>query len=390
MGEKCTLREIFKKGLRAFRRTRVLRPFEEKAALAIQSCRTAVLGGHLKLCPEGCVEKVWYNSCQHRACPLCAWARIYKWLETIRARLLPSDHYHATFTLPDDELRDLWDADRKTFADLMFKVARMTLINVLKDPEYLGAKPGILMTLHTWSRDLWAHPHIHCLVTGGGVTADGQWKPCRKGFLVPKAVLRHEFRKRFAKALRRMINSGKIKLPPDMCRFDALCRLTQAERKEWVVEVEYREQGEGVAEYLSRYIRGGPIKHSRLVSLDELKRKVTFRVSRLKEPLELRTLDLTEFIRRVLWHVPEPGYRTVRACGLYHHHYREQLEACREQLGGGEIPAEADRTSDAAEEEDWTEAEEYCRICGSLLEVKAIPRAPPPSVELAHYPEPSR
>ncbi len=91
MGENCTLREIFEKGLKAFRRSRVLLPFEEKAAVAIQSCRTIALGGHVKRCPEGCVEKVWYNSCRHRACPVCAWAKIYQWLETIRALLLPTD-----------------------------------------------------------------------------------------------------------------------------------------------------------------------------------------------------------------------------------------------------------------------------------------------------------
>ncbi len=395
MGDNCTLREIFKEGLDAFRRSRVLRPFEEKAAVAIQRCRTKALGGHIKRCPEGCVEKAWYNSCRHRACPLCAWAKIYQWLETISARLLPTDHYHVIFTIPDKELSDLWDADRKAFGDLMFKIARKTLFNVLKNPEYLGAKPGLLMTLHTWARDLWSHIHIHCLVSGGGVTADGQWKPCRKGFLVPKGVLRKEFRKLFVKALRRMINAGKIKLPPDICRFEALCLLTKADRKEWIVEVEYRKQGQSVAEYLARYIRGGPIKNSRLTSFNKPKRKVTFRVSRLNndEPLELRTLSQKEFIRRVIWHVPETGYRMVRACGLYHHHYREQLEACREQLGGGGIPAEGEEpTSNGSEEppgEDWIMEEEYCRVCGCLLEVETIPRAPPPSLELVLYPEPS-
>ncbi len=392
MREKCTLREIFKKGLDAFRRTRVLRPFEEKAALAIQSCRTAVLGGHVKRCPEGCVEKVWYNSCRHRACPLCAWAKIYQWLETIRDRLLPTDHYHVIFTIADKELSDFWDADRKTFGDLMFKTARKTLFNVLEDPKYLGAKPGFLMTLHTWARDLWLHVHLHCLVTGGGVTADGRWKPCRKGFLVPKGVLRKEFRKLFAKALRRKINAGRIKLPHGMCRFDALCRLTQAERKEWIAEVEYRKQGKSVAEYLARYVRGGPLKNSRLVSFNQLKRNVTFRVSRKNEPLDLRTLALKEFVRRILWHVPETGYRVVRACGLYHHHYREQLERCREQLGGGGISADAEGpTANSGEEpsdEEWILVEDYCRICGCLLETEAIPRAPPPTLELAPYPEP--
>lgn len=358
-------------------------PFQLKAGIAILRCRTAELGGHAKRCPSGCVEKVWYNSCRHRACPLCAWIKIDQWLEKIRSLLLPTDHYHVTFTLPGD-LRIFWEFDRKAVGDLMFRIARTTLFNALEDPKHLGAKPGILMSLHTWSRVLWAHPHVHCLVTGGGLTADGRWQPCRReGFLVPEEVLRFWFRKRFTKALRRMIKAGKIELPPDMCRFDALCRLSQAERKTWIVDVEERyEHGQGIATYLARYVRGGPLKNSRLLRLDPKEQTATFRVSRKGEPWSEMTLPVRELIRRILWHVPPTGYRVVRACGLYHHHYREQLEACREQLGVGEAPGSAadDPPATEAEElsgEDWVAVEEYCRICGCLLEVENIPRAPP-------------
>lgn len=390
MGTNCTLRDIFKHGFEAYRRTGKLLPFQIKAGLAILRCRTAELGGHVKRCPTGCVEKAWYNSCRHRACPLCAWTKIHQWLEKIRARLLPTDHYHVTFTLPG-ELRVFWDFDRRAISDLMFKIARTTLFNALADPEHLGAKPGILMSLHTWARDLWSHVHVHCLVTGGGITADGRWKPCEGDFLVPQDVLRYWFRKRFAKALRRMINAGKIELPPDMCRFDALCRLTRAERKEWIVDIEHRDHGRGVAAYLARYVRGGPLKESRLLSsLDET---VTFRVSRKGEPWKEKALPVHEFIRRILWHVPETGYRVVRACGLYHHHYREELEACREQLGGGGIPGEVDSPpasgSEEPADEEWILAEEYCRICGCLLEIEVIPRAPP-APTIAQNQEPGR
>lgn len=158
MGTNCTLRDIFKHGFEAYRRTGKLLPFQIKAGLAILRCRTAELGGHVKRCPTGCVEKAWYNSCRHRACPLCAWTKIHQWLEKIRARLLPTDHYHVTFTLPG-ELRVFWDFDRRAISDLMFKIARTTLFNALADPEHLGAKPGILMSLHTWARDLWSHVH---------------------------------------------------------------------------------------------------------------------------------------------------------------------------------------------------------------------------------------
>lgn len=188
-----------------------------------------------------------------------------------------------------------------------------------------------------------------------------------------------------------MINAGKIELPPDMCRFDALCRLTRAERKEWIVDIEHRDHGRGVAAYLARYVRGGPLKESRLLSsLDET---VTFRVSRKGEPWKEKALPVHEFIRRILWHVPETGYRVVRACGLYHHHYREELEACREQLGGGGIPGEVDSPpasgSEEPADEEWILAEEYCRICGCLLEIEVIPRAPP-APTIAQNQEPGR
>ncbi len=177
-----------------------------------------------------------------------------------------------------------------------------------------------------------------------------------------------------------------------MCRFDAKCLVTKAERKEWIVDVEPRyEHGQGVAAYLANYVRGGPLKNSRLLPFD--KKNVTFRVSRKGEPWEQRTLTVKEFIRRILWHVPETGYRVVRACGLYHHHHREQLEACREQLGGGGIPDDAERPAatggEEPSDEQWLLVEDYCRICGCLLETKTVPRAPPEAEPApAPYPEP--
>ena len=171
------------------------------------------------------------------------------------------------------------------------------------------------------------------------------------------------FRKRFAEALRRMIKAGKIELPPEMCRFDALCRVTEAKRKKWIVDVEERyEHGEGIATYLARYVRGGPLKNSRLLRLDEETQTATFRVSRKGERWREMTLPIHELIRRILWHVPQTNYRVVRACGLYHHHYREQLEACRQQLGGGNAPAVADSpcATETAEppDEEWILVEE--------------------------------
>ncbi len=392
MAAKCTLRDIFQAGFKDYLRTHWLPFYLLKAGYAILQCRTAALGGHVKLCPEGHVEKAWYNSCRHRACPLCAWIKIDEWLEKVRARLLPTDHYHVTFTLPD-ELRVFWHYNQKLIGDLVFKVAGKTLFKVLADPKHMGAKPGILMSLHTWSRSLWAHVHIHCLVTGGGVTADGRWQPCRReGFLAPDDQLAYWFRDRFVKTLRRLLEKGQVELPQEMNRFQAKCLISQAESKDWIVDVEKPyPHGEGVATYLARYVRGGPLKNSRLLSRDD--ETVTFRVSRKDEPWKEMRLSISELIRRILMHVPPIGYRVVRSFGLYHHHYREQLEACRQKLGGGGIPESADTAAEVDREEppedDWLRVEEYCRICGCLLEVEAIPRAPPPP-ELARYMESRR
>ena len=145
----------------------------------IGDCRTAALGGHVKACRCGHLQKVWYNSCKHRSCPQCAFLEIEKWLYRQKQRLLNCDHYHVVFTVPA-ELNDIWGLNRKQFANLLFTSVRDSLLKLLADPKYLGARPGLIMALHTWGKTLIVHPHIHCLVTGGGLTTEGEWKTVRK------------------------------------------------------------------------------------------------------------------------------------------------------------------------------------------------------------------
>ncbi len=331
-----TVHGILQAGLEAFLRTHWLPFYLVKAALALRDCKTSALGGHVKRCPHGHIEKAWYNSCRHRACPQCSWGKVEQWLERLRPKLLPTDHYHVTFTLPE-ELRLLWQFNKQLVGDLMFTIAQRTLFGVLKDPKHLGAKPGILMALHTWSRVLLCHVHLHCLVTGGGLGPDGRWKrTSRDGFLAPDDRLSYHFRKKFCAALEHRIKAGKVELPPGMARIDALKRINAAGQKVWIVDIEERyEHGQGIATYLAKYVKGGPIKNQRLLRAEE--GTVRFRTSRKGEKFQAMTLAIGEFIQRLLEHVPPIGYRMVRACGLYHHHYREQLEACRQQLGGGTV-----------------------------------------------------
>jgi hypothetical protein len=145
------------------------------------ACRTAALGGHVRQCPAGHVTEVWYNSCRHRACPRCCFQRISQWLDGWLAQLLPTDHFHVIFTLPS-ELHELWRWNRQLLTEILFHSVRETLLTLLSDSKWLGATPGIVAALHTWSRTLAFHAHVHCLVSGGGLTVQGSWVAVARGF----------------------------------------------------------------------------------------------------------------------------------------------------------------------------------------------------------------
>ncbi len=162
---KLTVQQIFQAGYAVFAQGHRLPDYVRRAAWAILVCRTAVLGGHVQACPEGHIERVWYNSCRHRLCPQCSWLQIERWLASQKARLLACDHYHVIFTLPD-ELRGLWLTNVRPMTNLLFATVWETLGELLSDPKYLGAQPGLIAALHTWSQTLVLHPHLHCIVTG--------------------------------------------------------------------------------------------------------------------------------------------------------------------------------------------------------------------------------
>ena len=167
-----TLQTIFQDAFPAYEQTHPLPAYVRKAARAIMPCRTAALGGHIQACPDGHVSRIWYNSCRHRSCPQCAYLQTERWLALQQARLLACDHFHVIFTVPHD-LNPLWLANVPVMTTLLFQAVRDTLSTLLADPKYLGAQPGIMAALHTWSQTLVLHPHLHCLVTGGGLTSTG-------------------------------------------------------------------------------------------------------------------------------------------------------------------------------------------------------------------------
>ena len=335
------------------------------------------------------MARVWYNACRHRSCPQCAYLQTERWLALQRARLLACDHYHVIFTLPH-ELNPLWLANVPVLTTLVFQAVRDTLYDLLADPKYLGAQPGIIAALHTWSQTLVLHPHMHCLVTGGGLTPAGQWVTVRNGFLLPVRVVMAVFRGKMLAALRRALARDELMLPEAMRPQQALNllnRLGHAQKTPWNVHIRERyRHGAGVVTYLARYLRGGPIKNARLVAWDGDRVTFMYRTSEGEAsgtPSWSRmTLPVADFVQRWLLHVPAPQTRVVRSYGLYHHTHTEALARSRAQVGQPPVvvPIVLDWQTVCAQRGDMHP--ERCPTCGQLLVCTGvIPQGgAPPSV----------
>lgn len=379
----ATIQTIFSDHFPSYCKTHKVAYHKHKAVQAIIDCRTSQLGGHVQRCPHGHVEQVWYNSCKHRACPKCRALPTERWLDSQKARLLTCDHYHVIFTLAH-QLNPLWWCNNRLMAHLLFSCAVETLMELLKDPKYLGALPGIIASLHTWGRNLSQHPHLHCLVTGGG-WIDGVWKAVTGGYLLPFAVVRKKFRGKYLAALREAHREGELQLPLGMSDPQLANLLNKLGRKvKWNVHIRERyAQGEGVMIYLSRYVKGGPINNTQLRrSPDD---RITFQYSdhrdRRIKPL---SLSPARFIRRLLWHIPESGQHTIRYYGLYGHQKRELRNQCREKLGQPKEQKPEFLDWQTYWERQGKAAHSHCRACGERLVSGAIiPRQQGPPRVLA-------
>lgn len=365
-----TLQQVIREGFPKYARSRCLPLHVHTAMRAIADCGTAAMGGHVWVCPDGHEVRVAYNSCRHRACPRCAWSRTESWLAERLAQLLPCDAYHVIFTVPH-ELEPLWFADRRSLVAVLFESVRRTLLELLADPKYLGARAGVIATLHTWSRTLGFHPHAHCLVTGGGYDGS-QWKAVRNGYLLPFRVVRKLFRGKFVAAVRRLLATGKLLLPAGWSRDRAENVLRLVGQKKWNVHVcERYAHGRGVVRYLGRYVRGGPLRNHQLVSAAN--EVVVFRyMDHRAGEKKLLALEQSQFVQRLTWHVPEPGQHVVRYWGLYAHDQVPWLEAARCALGGEgaaaeRLPAASTGSKPPAGESTGAPNEPVCKTCGKAL-----------------------
>jgi hypothetical protein len=308
--------QIFRHHGPGYRQDHGLSPEQHRALRDIERCRTARLGGHVDVCSQGCgYTAISYNSCRNRHCPKCQSLKQAKWLAERLERLLPITYFHLVVTLPH-ELQPLARSHRQLVFNIFFDAASHALLQLARDYERLQAQVGFTAVLHTWDQDLNFHPHLHLVVTGGGLSLDGaRWIAARNSFLLPVRALSKIIRGKFLEVLEKAWHEGRLRgrVPP--VQFPRLLR--KLRRKKWVVYAKEAFGGSRKAfHYLSRYTHRVAISNHRLVSLAE--GKVTFQARDNSRPGQKRLVTLTapEFIRRFLLHVLPPRFVKIRHYGL--------------------------------------------------------------------------
>jgi hypothetical protein len=321
-----------------------LSPEQRRAFCDIAACRTAALGGHVEECDRCGHQRIAYNSCRNRHCPKCQATAAAQWMEAREAELLPVEYYHVVFTLPA-ALGPIALQNPREVYGLLFRAAAETLQQIAADPEHLGAEIGFLAVLHTWGQNLEHHPHVHCVVPGGGLSPDGsRWIACPPGFFLPVRVLSRVFRGKFLTMLGNAFERGdlsfhgKLESLADAGEFRR--RLTASAQAEWVVYAKPPFGGpDQVLKYLAGYTHRVAISNRRLVALEDGEVKFHWKDYAHGRGEKTMTLEATEFIRRFLLHVLPSGFVRIRHYGfLANRVCREKLALCRALLGAEESP----------------------------------------------------
>ena len=312
---------------------------QHRALRAIALCRTAALGGHITQCDRCGHEVQAYNSCRHRSCPKCHGAAQATWLAAREREILTTPYCHVIFTLPHD-LGPLALHNPRLLYGLLFRTVAQTLQDIAGDPKHLGAEIGGFAVLHTWGQQLQHHPHLHCVLPAGGLSADGErWVPCRPHFFLPVRVLSHRFQRLYLAGLAHTYSQGKLTLA-GRCRKLAESTpwqhlLATLREQDWVVyAAEPLQAPQHVLKYLARYTHRVAISNHRLVALEN--GQVTFRYKDYAHGHRLRTLtlDAVEFLRRLMLHVPPHGFHRLRHFGFLANRVRQaKLAQCRLLLG---------------------------------------------------------
>jgi ribosomal protein L32 len=311
---------------------------QRRVMSAIERCRTAALGGHVEQCDSCGHQRIAFNSCRNRHCPKCQSLVRAQWLEDRQADLIPVDYFHVVFTLPE-EIAAIAYQNKAVVYDILFHATAGTLRTIAADPKHLGAEIGFIAILHTWGQNLLHHPHLHCVVPGGGLSADGaRWVSCRPGFFLPVRVLSRLFRRLFLAQLQVAFDTGHLRffhaLEPLQAPRAFAQHLAPARRAKWVVYAKPPFGGpRHVLEYLGRYTHRVAIANNRLVDFGD--GKVSFRWKDYRHESRQKVMQLAsqEFMRRFLLHVLPGGFQRIRHYGLLANRYRAvKLARCRQLL----------------------------------------------------------
>jgi hypothetical protein len=359
-----------------------------KVMSAIETCRTAALGGHVARCEDCSHTQIAYNSCRNRHCPKCQGAAAKQWLAEREAELLPVPYYHVVFTLPA-AIADIAYQNKAVIYDILFKASAEALTTIATDPKHLGARIGITSVMHTWGSAMTHHPHVHMIVPGGGIALDGsRWVSCRPGFFLSVHVLSRLFRRLF---LQKLIAAHK-----QLQFFGNYAALAQAQKfatylaplrkTEWVVYAKRPFGGpQAVLAYLSRYTHRVAIANSRLITFDDAGVRFKWKDYRAKgrERAKVMTLATGEFIRRFLIHVLPSGFHRIRHYGLFASSKREENIARARELLKVSVPQSKAGDADGNEPQTLSHP---CPCCGGRMIVIEIfergcsPRTRPVSV----------
>jgi len=350
---------------------------QRRVMTAIEICRTAALGGHVEHCPDCAHTRIAYNSCRNRHCPKCQWRAAAAWLAARETELLPVPYFHFVFALPAAIGAMAYQNKAKIYG-LLFKAASEALITIAADRKHLGADIGVIAVLHTWGQNLQHHPHVHCVVPGGGISPDGKrWIACRPGFFLPVRVLSRRFRRLFLEGLMAAFEVGELQFFADLVHLNQAkafaATLAPLRTVEWIVYAKRTFAGsEQLLAYLARYTHRVAITNSRLLESDQT--HVSFRWTKYRQGgghrRKVMRLDTSEFMRRFLLHVLPNGFHRIRHYGfLANGHRANKLTLCRSLLAVM-APAPADCRDDHDDVSDNPKHEPPpCPCCGGRLRI---------------------
>jgi hypothetical protein len=339
---------------------------ERRVMGAIEACRTAALGGHVEQCGDCGLIRQAYNSCRNRHCPKCQGLARAEWLAERQAELLPTQYFHVVFTMPAS-IAEIAFQNKAIVYGILFKAAAETLRTIATDPKHLGAQIGLVAVLHTWGQNLHHHPHVHCVVPGGGPSLDGmRWVSCRPGFFLPVRVLSRLYRRLFLESLQAAFEAGALGFFSDLADLrepDAFTKLiVEMNQIEWIVHAKPPFGGPSqVLAYLGRYTHRVAIANSRIVTIENDQVAFRWKDYRHHDKAKVMTLAADEFIRRFLLHTLPDAFHRIRHYGfLANGHRAAKLALCRRLLAAP-TPQAAPPAADYREQ--------YLRLTGRSLDV---------------------